>query len=90
MLFLNGSLDFSYPEECDLSAGQRLRALPDEGCCARHAAVVCELVARRAPHFERLAVDSDDFDRFRDGDKIVVGVEPGALGIPWFYGVYHQ
>jgi hypothetical protein len=31
-----------------------------------------------------------DFDRFRDGDKIVVGVEPGALGIPWFYGVYRQ
>ena len=30
------------------------------------------------------------FDRFRPGDKIVVGVEPGALGIPWFYGVYRQ
>ncbi len=40
--------------------------------------------------FERLAVDSDDFDRFHEGDKIVVGVEPGALGIPWFYGVYRQ
>ncbi len=45
---------------------------------------------REGRHFERLAVDSDDFDRFRDGDKIVVGVEPGALGIPWFYGVYRQ
>jgi hypothetical protein len=40
--------------------------------------------------YERLAVDSDDFDRFHEGDKIVVGVEPGALGIPWFYGVYRQ
>jgi len=40
--------------------------------------------------YERLAVDSDDYDRFKDGDKIVVGVEPGALGIPWFYGVYRQ
>jgi hypothetical protein len=39
---------------------------------------------------ERLAVDSDDFDRFHDGDKVVVAVEPGALGIPWFYGVYRQ
>jgi len=39
---------------------------------------------------ERLAVDSDDFDRFRDGDKINVGVAPGALGIPWFYGVYRR
>ncbi len=40
--------------------------------------------------YERLATDSDDFDRFHEGDKIVVGVEPGALGIPWFYGVYRQ
>ena len=40
--------------------------------------------------YERLAVDLDDFDRFREGDKIVVGVEPGALGIPWYYGVYRQ
>jgi hypothetical protein len=40
--------------------------------------------------YERLAADSDDFDRFHEGDKIVVGVEPGALGIPWFYGVYRQ
>jgi hypothetical protein len=37
---------------------------------------------------ERLAVDPDDFDRFHDGDRINVGEEPGALGIPWFYGVY--
>src|SRR5450432_1120616 len=45
---------------------------------------------REGRRYERLAVDSDDFDRFKDGDKIVVGVEPGALGIPWFYGVYRQ
>jgi hypothetical protein len=37
---------------------------------------------------ERLAVDPDDYDRFRDGDRINVGEEPGALAIPWFYGVY--
>jgi hypothetical protein len=43
---------------------------------------------REGHKIERLAVDSDDFDRFREGDKINVGVEPGALGIPWFYGVY--
>ena len=45
---------------------------------------------RPGRRFERLAVDLDDFDRFRDGDKVVVGVEPGAWGIPWFYGVYRQ
>ncbi len=45
---------------------------------------------REGHRYERLAADSDDFDRFHDGDKIVVGVEPGALGIPWYYGVYRQ
>jgi len=45
---------------------------------------------RKDRRYERLAVDLDDYDRFHDGDKIVVGVEPGALGIPWFYGVYRQ
>jgi hypothetical protein len=45
---------------------------------------------RAGRKYERLAVDLDDFDRFRPGDKVVVGVEPGALGIPWFYGVYRQ
>jgi hypothetical protein len=43
---------------------------------------------REGRRYERLAVDSDDFDRFREGDQINVGEEPGALGIPWFYGVY--
>jgi hypothetical protein len=37
---------------------------------------------------ERLAVDPDDFDRFHEGDRINVGEQPGALAIPWFYGVY--
>ena len=39
---------------------------------------------------ERLAVDLDDFDRFRVGDTVVVAVQPGALGIPWYYGVYRR
>ena len=40
--------------------------------------------------YERLAVDSDDYDRFKPGDQVVVGVEPGALGIPWYYGIYRR
>jgi len=32
----------------------------------------------------------DDFDRFHDGDFVEVAVEPGALGIPWYYGVYRR
>jgi hypothetical protein len=39
---------------------------------------------------ERLAVDADDYDRFRVGDKIEVAVQPGVLGIPWVYGVYRE
>jgi hypothetical protein len=45
---------------------------------------------REGQRYERLAVDADDFDRFRAGDAVVVGVEPGALGIPWYYGVYRR
>jgi hypothetical protein len=37
-----------------------------------------------------LAVDQDDFDRFNDGDSVRVGVSPGALGIPWYYGIYRR
>ena len=45
---------------------------------------------REGQKYERLAVDADDFDRFQAGDSVVVGVEPGALGIPWYYGVYRR
>ncbi len=45
---------------------------------------------RDGQKIERLAVDFDDYDRFRAGDSVVVGVEPGALGIPWYYGVYRR
>jgi hypothetical protein len=45
---------------------------------------------RPGQHIERLAVDADDFDRFQDGDTVVVAVGPGALGIPWYYGVYRR
>ena len=45
---------------------------------------------REGQKIERLAVNSDDYDRFRAGDSVVVGVEPGALGIPWYYGVYRR
>jgi len=45
---------------------------------------------RDGQKIERLPVDPDDFDRFQDGDAVVVAVEPGALGIPWFYGIYRR
>ena len=45
---------------------------------------------REGQKIERLAVNADDYDRFQPGDQVVVGVEPGALGIPWYYGVYRR
>ena len=45
---------------------------------------------REGQRYERLAVNADDYDRFHSGDSVVVAVEPGALGIPWYYGVYRH
>jgi hypothetical protein len=45
---------------------------------------------RDGQKLERLAVNSDDFDRFHSGDAVSVGVKPGALGIPWYFGVYRR
>ena len=45
---------------------------------------------REGRRVERLAVNFDDFGRFHAGDAVSVGVKPGALGIPWFYGVYRR
>ena len=45
---------------------------------------------REGQKYERLAVDPDDYDRFKAGDSVVVAVEPGALGIPWYYGIYRR
>jgi hypothetical protein len=45
---------------------------------------------REGEKTERLAVDADDYDRFKPGDQVNVGVKPGALSIPWYYGVYRR
>lgn len=45
---------------------------------------------RDGQKYERLAVDADDYNRFKPGDEVNVGVEPGALRIPWYYGVYRR
>jgi hypothetical protein len=45
---------------------------------------------REGQKTERLAVNADDYDRFKPGDQVNVGVKPGALGIPWYFGVYRR
>ena len=39
---------------------------------------------------ESLAVSEYDYDRFKSGDQVNVGVKPGALGIPWFFDIYRR
>jgi hypothetical protein len=45
---------------------------------------------RGGQRYERLAVDADDYDRFRQGDSVIVGAQPGLLGISWYYGIYRK
>jgi hypothetical protein len=45
---------------------------------------------RAGQKVEAFAVNADDFDRFQIGDTVTVAVEPGALGIPWYFGVYRR
>lgn len=39
---------------------------------------------------ESLAVSEYDYDRFKPGDQVNVGIKPGALGIPWYYDIYRR
>jgi hypothetical protein len=87
MLFLNGRLDS--PKKLTYHAGTV------EGRYYMHGIVrgTRRLFVhswREGQKVERLAVDADDFDRFQADDSVVVAVEPGALGVPWYYGVYRH
>ena len=45
---------------------------------------------RSGQKYEGLAVSEYDYDRFKPGDQVNVGVKPGALGIPWYYDIYRR
>jgi hypothetical protein len=87
VLFFNGKLDS--PKDVAFHASEVVSRYQMKGV-VRGTRRLLVRTWRSDRRIERLAVDSDDFDRFRDGDKINVGVAPGALGIPWFYGVYRR
>ena len=85
-LFVNGRLDTAKPEFHPTTVVGKFEM---KGIVRGSRRLV--VPSWRAGHrIERLAADADDFDRFRDGDAIVVGVMSGALGIPWLYGVYRR
>ncbi len=82
LLFLNGGLDRSPPQNCAASVIGKFGVsapLPN-----RRLVVTSWRDGRQ---IERVAVDRDDFNRFRPGDAINVRVEGGLVGIPWVYGV---
>jgi hypothetical protein len=45
---------------------------------------------RDGRRYERIAVNTTDFDLYTVGDPLVVRVEPGLVGIPWVAGVYRR
>jgi hypothetical protein len=45
---------------------------------------------REGHDVERLPVGTFDFDRFRVGDDLFVGEQPGLLGIPWVLELYRD
>ena len=45
---------------------------------------------REGHDVERLPVGTFDFDRFRAGDDLLVGEQPGLLGIPWVLELYRD
>ncbi len=45
---------------------------------------------RGGQRFERVPVDRDDLNRFQPGDRVVVQIQEGVVGIPWVYAVYRR
>lgn len=87
-LFFNGKLDSPknvvyYPTVVQSRFNMR-------GMVRGSRRLVVRASLRPGQKFERLAVDADDFDRFHEGDAVVVGIAPGVLGISWFYGIYRR
>jgi hypothetical protein len=85
MLFLNGKLDSSKDlvlHHTTIEGRYYMRGV------IRGSRRLFAYSWRNGRKYERLAVDTDDYDRFKPGDEVNVEVGSGALGIPWFYGVY--
>ncbi|MHB8541960.1 MAG: hypothetical protein ACYDCD_13630 [Candidatus Acidiferrales bacterium] len=85
LLFINGSLDRSPPQNFNATVVSRF-AMP--GLLPMHQLIVTSW--RDGKGLERLAVTHQDFDRFHNGQAVEVRVQSGLVGIPWIFGVYDQ
>jgi hypothetical protein len=83
MLFLNGKLDTSPPIRVHATVVGKFST---NGVPRSRRLVVTSW--RGGRRIERIAVDQNDYDRFKRGDDIVVQVQKGAFDLPWVNGVY--
>jgi hypothetical protein len=83
MLFLNGKLDTSPPVRIPATVVGKFST---NGVPRSRRLVVTSW--RGGRRIERIAVDQNDYDRFKRGDDIVVQVQKGAFDLPWVNGVY--
>jgi hypothetical protein len=83
MLFLNGKLDTSPPVRIPATVVGKFST---NGVPRSRRLVVTSW--RGGRRIERVAVDQNDYDRFKRGDDIVVQVQKGAFDLPWVNGVY--
>ncbi|MHB8756234.1 MAG: hypothetical protein ACYC92_14970 [Candidatus Acidiferrales bacterium] len=84
LLFINGSLDRSPPQNFDATIVSRF-AMP--GLLPMHQLIV---TSWRGDGLEHLSVTRQDFDRFHNGQAVEVRVQSGLVGIPWIFGVFDQ
>jgi hypothetical protein len=83
MLFLNGKLDTSPPVRIPATVVGKFST---NGVPRSRRLVVTSW--RGGRRVERIAVDQNDYDRFKRGDDIVVQEQKGAFDLPWVNGVY--
>jgi len=86
MIFTNGKFDTAPPKRISARVISRFN-MPGLLFKSRRLVVT----SWRAGHeVERLPVGTFDFDRFRVGDDLFVGVQSGVLGIPWVLELYRD
>ena len=83
MLFLNGKLDTSRPVRIPATVVGKFST---NGVPRSRRLVVTSWRGTR--RIERIAVDQNDYDRFKRGDDIVIQVQTGTFDLPWVNGVY--
>ncbi len=84
LLFINGNLDQTNPREHSTVVVEKF----DMRGLVRGSRRLIVRSWRDGERFERVPVERDDFNRFQQGDAVLVKVQSGFAGIPWVYGVF--